>query len=263
MYYSKNEKEKIFNEIKENGFSLLHNIYSEETLNKIKNSLLRMLNYIKPDNKIMDLQEKYYQIKDYSPILKGHFYDMCAYEFETRQALHDPRIIDLVKGFFNTETVFSGRPAIHIHDSENEQYLEPHQETGQYSKDNMLLWAPLYDAKGDQGGLCIYQDSHKHGYQRHDAKNKLGSTQIEPKIINKFKKKLLEVDAGGALLIHSAVIHESVETKKKRFARFIITERFCPLQKIPYLRKEDVPLKIPYAGKYFAGGDIDYESIED
>ena len=54
-----------------------------------------------------------------------------------------------------------------------------------------------------------------------------------------------------------------LKQKKKRFARFIITERFCPLQKIPYLRKEDVPLKIPYSGKYFAGGDIDYESIED
>jgi len=195
--------------------------------------------------------------------LKAHFYEMCAYEFETLQALHDPKLVELVKGYFKTETIFSGRPAIHIHDSENERSLAPHQETHQYSKDNLLLWAPLYDAKGDQGGLYIYKDSHKHGYQRHDAVNKLGSTEIDSKIVKQFERKRLEVNAGSALIIHSAVIHESVETQKKRFARFILSERFCPLQKIPYLRKENVPIKIPYADKNKPGGDVDYNSIVD
>ena len=58
----------------------------------------------------------------------------------------------------------------------------------------------------------------------------------------------MEVRAGSALLIHSALIHGSVETKKRRFARFILCDRYCPLQKIPYLKQEDVPLKVPHFG---------------
>ena len=54
------EKEKIFKNIRENGYAILDNIYSKKQIKRIKNSLFDMLNYIKPDKKITDLQEKYY-----------------------------------------------------------------------------------------------------------------------------------------------------------------------------------------------------------
>ena len=74
-------------------------------------------------------------------------------------------------------------------------------------------------------------------------------------------QKVLQVKAGSALLIHSAVVHGSVKTKKQRFARFVMTDRFCPLIKLPYLRNEKAPLLIPYM---FEGEDIvDYNSIKD
>ena len=41
-----------------------------------------------------------------------------------------------------------------------------------------------------------------------------------------------------------------------RFARFILCDRYCPLQKIPYLKKEDAPLKIPHFG-------TDYNAIKE
>ena len=209
----------------------------------------------------MSLQEKYYQVKEYNPNLKAHFYDMCAFELETRLALHDPKILNLVKGYFGTNVLFSGRPAIHIHDSENERFLEPHQETNMFSKDFLFVWAPLYDAKNDQGGLLIYKNSHKHGYWKHKVDNKIGSTNINLKKLKKFEKKILKVEAGSALLIHSAVVHGSIKTRKRRFARFVMTDRFCPLIKLPYLRNEKAPLLIPYM---FEGEDkIDYNSIVD
>ena len=255
------EKEKIFKNIRENGYAILHNIYSKKRINRVKNSLFSMLNYIKFDDKITDLQEKYYQVKDYNPNLKAHFYDMCAFELETRLALHDPIILDLVKGYFGTDVLFSGRPAIHIHDSENERFLEPHQETNMFSKDFLFVWAPLYDAKEDQGGLLIYKNSHKHGYWKHRLNNKIGSTNINLKKLKKFKKKILQVNVGSALLIHSAVVHGSVKTRKKRFARFVMTDRFCPLIKLPYLRNEKASLLIPYM---FEGEDkVDYNTIID
>ena len=73
---------------------------------------------------------------------------------------------------------------------------------------------------------------------------------------NQFEKKIVEVEAGSALLIHSSLIHGSIKTKKKRFARFILCDRLCPLVKLPYLREEKAPIKIPYVG-------VDYNTIVD
>ena len=256
MNYPKAKKDKIFRDIKDNGYALLKDIYSSKEIDRVKNSLVRMLNYIKPDNKIKNLQEKYYQIKEYSPKLKAHFYDMVQHETESLRLLRKPKIHDLVKNFFKTEVIFSASPSIHIFDSENDRFLEPHQEISQYSKDFLFIWAPLYNAKNSQGVLLIFKDSHKKGYQKHHFDNKLGSAQVSKEIINKFEKKIIEVDAGSALLIHSALIHGSIKTKKKRFARFVLCDRLCPLVKLPYLRKEKAPIKIPYVG-------VDYNAIVD
>ena len=263
MYYSNDDKEKIFKNIRRDGYSQLKDCYSEDQLNKVKNSLLSMLNYIKHDDKITNLHEKYYQIKDYNPILKGHFFDMCSFELETLQLLHQPKILDLVKSYFKTDVVFSGGPGVHMRDSENERILIGHQETHQFARDFLFVWAPLYDAKGDQGGLIVYKDSHKHGYWQHNTNNTLGSSSINPEILKKFKGEKIEVDAGSALLIHSALIHASAKTLKKKFIRFVITDRICPLQKVPYLKKEDVPIKIPYPGHGDGGDGVDYTAISD
>ena len=147
-----------------------------------------------------------------------------------------------------------------IYDDENDRFLAPHQETNQFSRDFLFIWAPLYDAKGDQGGITIYENSHKHGYWQHHTNNNLGSTNVISEAASKFKKKKLEVDAGSALLIHSAMIHESVNTNKKGFARFIVIDRLCPLKQVPYLEKADVPKKIPYPGHGEGGDTVDYNS---
>ena len=44
--------------------------------------------------------------------------------------------------------------------------------------------------------------------------------------------------------------------KTKGHVRITITERFNPLQKIPFLRNENAPLRMPYEG-------VDYNKIVD
>ena len=260
MKYSDKEKKEIFSKIEENGYVCLKNFYTKAQLDGVKKSLFDMLNYIKHDDKITDLHEKYYQIKKFNPILKGHFYDLCPHEIEFRQLVHHPAIIDIVKGFFRTNVVFSGAPNIHMRDSENERIFSGHQETHMFSKDNIFVWAPLFDAKDDQGGLIIYEGSHKHGYWKHNTNNKLKSTSIDSNQLKQFKEKKLEVNAGDALLIHSRLVHASAKTFKKNFVRFVITDRICPLKQIPYLEKEKVPIKIPYPGHGEGGDTVDYNT---
>ena len=76
-------------------------------------------------------------------------------------------MINLVKKFFNTSVVLSGRPAIHIHDDSNDKLLMPHQETNQFAVDILLFWLPLWDTNTKTGGLTIFEGSHKHGYFTH------------------------------------------------------------------------------------------------
>ena len=80
MCLSKKEKEKIFKNIRENGYSALNNIYSKKQLNNVKDALVNILNYIVPDDKIKNLHKKYYQVKERSMKLKGHFFDMTSFD---------------------------------------------------------------------------------------------------------------------------------------------------------------------------------------
>ena len=52
------QKKKIFKNIQNNGYAVLHNIYSKKRINGVKNSLLSMLNYIKPGDITTNLQKK-------------------------------------------------------------------------------------------------------------------------------------------------------------------------------------------------------------
>jgi len=254
---------KIIKEIKKNGYYILKNFYKNSELESIKKSLLNTLNYIKYSDE-KDLQKKYYQIKKYNSKLKGNWYDIAPRNITLLQMVHKKELVKFVKEFFNTTDVFSGRPCIHCHDDENVNLLDPHQETAQISRDNMVFWAPLYDTNKNHGGLVVYQNSHKEGYFDHTLENPhFGKkswtkqyTHIDPSIAKKFKKIELEVKAGSAVLMHSAVVHCGYPNKTKGHVRITITERFNPLQKIPFLRNENAPLRMPYEG-------VDYNKIVD
>ena len=73
---------------------------------------------------------------------------------------------------------------------------------------------------------------------------------------SKFKKVNLEVKSGSVVLMKSSMVHCGYPTKKKGHLRITITERFNPLCKIPFLKNESAPIKIPYVG-------VDYNAIPD
>ena len=251
------DNKKIIKEIKENGYYIFKNFFDEDSLKEIKDSLLNTLHYIKKDDET-DLQKKYYQIKKYNPKLKGNWYDMANYNITLYQYLHSKDVTDFIKEFFKTEVVFSARPCIHVHDDSNDYLLDPHQETNLFAKDGILLWSPIYDTNKDTGGLAIYKKSHKHGFFDHSLEHpKLGKkawtkayTHIDPEIVKKFERVELEVEAGSAVLAINSLVHSGYQMKKKGHARITITERYNPLKKIPYLKDEKAPLKIPYVFDY-------------
>ncbi len=249
-------------EIKNNGYCILENYITEEGLDTIKNSLLKALHYIEP-TKEKDLQKKYYQIKKFNEKLKGNWYDIAGRDINLLQFLHSPVVTNIVKKYFDTDVLFSGRSCIGVYDDDNDKLLEPHQETAQLSRDCMLFWCPLYDTDKDKGGLFILKDSHKHGYFNHTTEHPDGKkgwtnlyTHVDRSISKKFKKVELEVKAGSAVLMHSSTLHGGYPNKTKGSVRITVCERYCPLQKMPYLKNPKAPLKIPYTG-------VDYNKILD
>ena len=256
------EQEKVIKEIKDNGYCIIDDFLDKDNLEKIRNSLLQTFNYIQKDDE-KDLQKKFYKIKKYSKKLKGNWYDLAGRNIALLQYLHQEKIVDLVKKYFNTDVVFSGRSCIGAYDDENDHLLEPHQETKQISRDSILLWAPLYDTDKDHGGLRVYKDSHKHGYFDHTLDHPLGDkgwtnqyTHVDKSISSKFKPIDLEVKAGQVVLMISNVLHCGYPNKKKGSVRITVCERYNPLQKIPYLKDPKAEMKIPYTG-------VDYNKILD
>ena len=256
-----NTKE-VIEEIRNNGYYIIKDFFSKQDLDKIKNSLLQTLHYIKPDDE-QDLQKKYYQIKKYNRKLKGNWYDIAEHNIDLLQFFFAPALVDLVKKYFNTKVLFSGRPCIHVHDDENEFILQPHQETAQMSADSILFWAPLYDTNKEKGGLTVYKGSHKEGYFEHTLEHPTLEkawtdeyTHVDPSVAKRYEKVNLEIPAGSAILAQSAVLHCGYPTKKKGSVRIVLTERYNPLKRLPFLRNADSPREIPYTG-------IDYNKIPD
>lgn len=250
-------------EIDENGYTIIKNFFNKSKLTKIKNSLLEMLNYIE-NSKEKDLQKKYYEIKKNKPKLKSNFYDLAPHNIDMLQSIHSHDMIKLVKKYFKTNVVLSGRPAIHIHDDQNDKLLLPHQETNQYSVNILLFWLPLWDTNVKTGGLTVYEKSHKYGYFEHTLqhpklKKKVWTkkyTHVDSKIYKRFKRKNLSIKAGSAVIAHSALLHCGYPNKSKKTVRIVVTERFNPLKKLPFLQDEKASMKIPYTG-------VDYNSIKD
>jgi len=247
---------KIINEIKNNGYFVYKNFLQEQELKEIKNSLLYTLNYIKK-SKEKNLIKKYYSIKKFSSKLKGNWYDMACHNLTLYKYLHSEKITDLMKEFFKSKVIFSARPCIHVHDSSNDYLLEPHQETNMFSRDGILLWCPLFDTNKNSGGLTIYKDSHKHGFFPHKLSSTSGKkmwtknyTNIDKSIYGKFKKIDLTVKAGSAVLMINRMIHTGYPMKSKNKLRITVTERYNPLQNIPFLKSEKATRQIPYTINY-------------
>jgi hypothetical protein len=245
---------KIINEIKDNGFSIVENYFDKNELKFIKNSFLETLQYINKSSET-DLHKKYYEIKKFNPKLKGNWYDLTAHNLDLLKMLYKDDLSNLIKEYFDTKVVFSGRAAIHAHDDENSHLLMPHQETNQYSVNNLVFWSPIDDTDHSTGGLTIFDKSHKEGYFEHklfnQGKGKTWTdkfTHIDSDITNRFKKINLEVKAGSAVIMSSALIHCGYNNSKKGHVRITLTDRFNPLQKIPFLRDENAEMKIPYMG---------------
>lgn len=249
----------IINNIKKDGYYIFENFFSKKDIAEIKSSLLRTLDYIKK-SKEKNLVKKYYEIKKYNKKLKGNWYDMANYNLTLYKFLHSEDIISLVKKYFNSKVIFSSRPCIHVHDSTNDFLLEPHQETNMFSRDGILLWCPIYDTNEKNGGLTIYKGSHKHGFFKHKLKSSTGVkkwtkdyTNIDKKIYSRFEKENLKVKAGSAVFIINKMIHTGYPMKDKNKLRITLTERYNPLQQIPYLKNPKANIKIPYT--------IDYNKI--
>mgnify|MGYP006095630321 FL=1 len=246
---------KIQNSLDENGYYEFKNYLNKKEISLIENTLIETLHYIKK-SKEKNLQKKYYEIKKYNNKLKSHWYDLAPHNIDLLKTLHKKEMINFVKKYFNSKVVFSGRPAIHVHDNANDKLLDAHQETNQFARDTIVLWVPIYNTNEKTGGLCIYKNSHKNGYFKHYLKHsetnkKLWTkkyTHIRSRYLDKFDQKELKVNAGNAIIFLSSLVHKGYENSDKNAVRITITERFNPLKKVPFLKKNNVPMKIPYIG---------------
>ena len=68
-------------------------------------------------------------------------------------------MINFVKKYFNSKVVFSGRPAIHVHDNANDKLLDAHQETNQFAR-IQLYYGYQYTILMRKPEVCVYIKIH-------------------------------------------------------------------------------------------------------
>ena len=76
----------IINEIKQKGYCVLVNCFSNNEPDEMKGSLLDALNYIQPDGET-DLQ-KYYKVRKFDRKLKGNWYDTRKRQTYLHNCIH-------------------------------------------------------------------------------------------------------------------------------------------------------------------------------
>ena len=157
------------------------------------------------------------------------------------------------KKWFSNNTVFIG-------DSIHATTPNLAQGAGQAIEDayTLGLWIPIFDTNKKTGGLTVFEKSHLDGFFKHSLTppssfktKKLWTkkfTNIDEKVYKKFKKRNLSIKKGNAVIFISSLIHSSFKNTDAKSVRIVITERFNPLKKLPYLQNVKAPIKIPYFG---------------
>ena len=77
-------------------------------------------------------------------------------------------------------------------------------------------------------------------------------THIDKKYLNGLNENLRL--KGNCNYLFIILVHSGYENQDGKSVRITITEKFNPLKKLPYLKDEKAPLKMPYVG-------VDYNKL--
>ncbi len=241
-------KKNAIKNIAEYGYTILPDVLNKKEIKEIKNEIKLVLleccsNVSKKKSNLNsnDIDKLYLLLKEKSPTLKGHCYDVLSRLALIYNAVAKEKIKKVAKEFLNGPLIINSTQ-LRIDDSSDDRILPWHQELEQMALVTLNIWIPLVKIKNSTGGIAIIPNSHKLGIKRHFLnKGKSNYFSLPKKQINDNNIKSLALDAGDALLFHSLLFHKSIQNTGKKI-RWTIVSRYNQLSSMPYVKSAKAPI---------------------
>ena len=232
-------------EFRKNGFIILDDVISDNHINQIFNDISNVLDIalesIKFEKVIKSCDEKMKLLKNESPKLKSHCYDILGMLDKVQLVTNNNQINEFARSYFKTPLCKQG-VQIRIDDPSNERNLPLHQELELMSLLGVAVWIPLVDTDESIGGLQVVAGSHKLGLQKHLTREqtKTGYNQV---IWEYDQKKIthLTIKKGQAVVFHPFLFHGSMPNKSEQ-TRWTLVFRFCNVDYMPYIRNKEAKM---------------------
>lgn len=196
------------NQLVEDGFVILHNVFDKQTLSEITLLIDRIIKYA--SKQLVDPFERYY-LRHRND--QGVLYDLYQRHPEFCQLARNSIILDeletvLGKDIFMYENSLVYKPkgtsnAVPWHQDFISRPNEPKK---------FIVWIALDNVHKNNGALRVIPNSHKHGYMSwHRVKGETHHDRINMDLVDESKAMYVELAAGDVLIFDAMLVHSSEE----------------------------------------------------
>lgn len=258
---------KDYNNFHENGFIIKKNFFSKKQISNIFKSLNYLIDLIaskflnEKQLKNFSLDQKYLFLFKKHPKFKSKFYDTIKYLDIINEISNSKKFVKTSKKLLKEKIIFNENAQIRIDQFKDSYWLPQHQELGQMSTRLVLFWIPLVDTNQNIGGLSIRPKSHENGFIKYKGSNKeareagpgrhkIITELFKTKILSKYKSKFIKLKAGDAVIFHNYLFHGTLKNLNKKKGRWVYISKYNSTKRTPYLKDENVGLRLPYNYNY-------------
>ena len=204
MLINKNLK-KIKNNFDNDGYVILNNFFKKKKIQSLRKNLFSYLS-----KKKLKLKKSEIHFVNDSSLINSVHHLKWPYINKFKK---NKKIVKIVKSLLE-ENIKSFGAEVFAKPAKVGMAVPIHQDNYYWNVDNskgVTVWIALNKSTEENGAIFYYKKSQKLGLLRHKASHTPGSSQVlkNMKILNKFKKVMLQLNVGDILIHHSLVLHGS------------------------------------------------------
>lgn len=197
----------------DNGYVVLHDLFSIEEVNLIKTDILEQYSeYFKFSDKNFETGQ--FLIEPYEKNKEQWKY--CAKRMQNSirnmNAASKPEVVQVLKKIGLKSPITWVMPESRIDMPYDEQYRQPwHQDwrSGQGSLNSVTIWLPLHKVERKHGAIEIIEKSHIEGYKEVEVINEPLRYIMNPLPENIDKAVTIELDESECVIFSQLLVHRS------------------------------------------------------
>jgi phytanoyl-CoA hydroxylase len=200
-------QEKSF-DFEKDGFVVLHQVYTPEFLEQIRETLISIVKYAERD--LEDPFTRYY-LKHRAD--QGVLYDLFQRHPEFQEMARSPRILDALETVLGPD-IFMYENSVVYKPRGRQNGVPYHQDFISRTDEPVkyIAWMAIDRVTKDSGALKVIPGSHRNGFLPwHRVKGETHHDRIDPKILDLSNEMLVELDPGDVLIFNQLVVHGSDE----------------------------------------------------